>query len=98
QVAVSNTLHAVWRRPSSGAASGRALAAAAQSSLTRLWAELEGRPLGGGLLKLEPSAAQALLLPLPASHEAEVEPVVWRAIDRRLRAGDKRGAAEAADA
>ena len=46
------------------------LAAAAQSSLTALTAELEGRPLGGGLLKLEPSAAQSLLLPIPADHRA----------------------------
>lgn len=98
QVAVSNTLHAVWRRSGSGAAPNAALAAAAQSSLARLSAELEGNPLGGGLLKLEPSAAQALLLPLPADPQVEVEPVVWRAIDRRLRAGDRQGAAAAADA
>ncbi|HZJ10895.1 MAG TPA: N-6 DNA methylase [Trueperaceae bacterium] len=98
QIAVSNTLHGVWRRSGSGAASSASLAAAASSSLTRLSAELEGRPLGGGLLKLEPSAAQALLLPLPATANAAVEPVVWRAIDRRLRAGDTLGAAQAADA
>ena len=97
QVAVSNTLHAVWRRAGSGAATSATLAAAAQSSLTALSAEMEGRPLGGGLLKLEPSAAQALLLPVPAEHRAEVEPAVWRTIDRRLRAGDELGAAEAAD-
>lgn len=97
QVAVSNTLHAVWRRAGSGAADSATLAAAAQSSLTKLTAELEGRPLGGGLLKLEPSAAQALLLPLAADHRGGIEPAVWRTIDRRLRLGDAAGAAAAAD-
>ena len=97
QVAVSNTLHAVWRRAGSGAAGSAVLAASAQSSLTAITAELEGRPLGGGLLKLEPSAAQSLLLPIPADHRAAVEPAVWRTIDRRLRGGDALAAAEAAD-
>ena len=98
QVAVSNTLHAVWRRSGSGAAPNAALAAATQSSLARLSAELEGSPLGGGLLKLGPSAAQAMLLPLPLDQAANVDTVAWRAIDRRLRAGDLEGAAAAADA
>lgn len=98
QVAVCNTLHAVWRRTGSGAATAGTLAAAAVSSLTELSAELEGRALGGGLLKLEPSAAQALLLPLPAAPSVEVDDVQWRAIERLVRRGDRDGARAAADA
>lgn len=98
QVAVCNTLHAVWRRSGSGAATASTLAAAALSSLTELSAELEGRALGGGLLKLEPSAAQALLLPVPAAPSSEVDAVQWRAIERLVRRGDRAGARAAADA
>jgi len=98
QAAVCNTLHAVWRRTGSGAAEPRTLAAAALSSLTELSAELEGHALGGGLLKLEPSAAQAVLLPVPANSAAEPEAMLWRALDRLARSGDLLGARAAADA
>lgn len=98
QVAVCNTLHGVWRRSGSGAAAATTLAAAALSSLTELSAEMEGHALGGGLLKLEPSAAQALLLPLPAAPSAEVDGVQWRALERLVRRGDRAGARAAADA
>lgn len=98
QVAVCNTLHGVWRRSGSGAAAASTLAAAALSSLSELSAELEGHALGGGLLKLEPSAAQALLLPLPAAPSAEVDAVQWRAFERLVRRGDRDGARSAADA
>lgn len=98
QVAVCNTLHGVWRRSGSGAAAATTLAAAALSSLTELSAELEGHALGGGLLKLEPSTAQALLLPLPAAPTGEVDPVQWRALERLVRRGDRAGARAAADA
>jgi hypothetical protein len=40
----------------------RAAAVAWQSSLTRLSTEIEGHPLGGGMLKLEPREAGQLLL------------------------------------
>ncbi len=98
QVAVCNTLHGVWRRSGSGAAAATTLAAASLSSLSELSAELEGHALGGGLLKLEPSAAQALLLPLPAAPAADVDPVQWRALERLVRRGDRAGARAAADA
>ncbi|RMH57500.1 MAG: SAM-dependent DNA methyltransferase [Deinococcus-Thermus bacterium] len=42
--------------------SALALAALWQTSLTRLSAELEGHPLGGGALKLEPAEAEQVLL------------------------------------
>ena len=37
-----------------------------RSTLVRLSCELEGHPLGGGLLKIEPREAQRILLPKPA--------------------------------
>jgi hypothetical protein len=36
------------------------------STLTRLSCEIEGHPLGGGMLKIEPREAQRILLPPPA--------------------------------
>ena len=98
QVAVCNTLLAVWRRSGSGSAQPRLLAAAALSSLTELSAELEGNALGGGLLKFDPSAAQAVLLPVPRGAGAAPDPVTWNALDRMVRAGDAAGARAAADA
>lgn len=98
QVAACNTLMAVWRRAGSGSAPSRLLAAAALSSLTELSAELEGNALGGGLLKLDPSAAQALLLPVARSVTEAPDPVTWNALDRMVRAGDASGARSAADA
>jgi adenine-specific DNA-methyltransferase len=44
-----------------------ALAALWQTSLTRLSVELEGHALGGGMLKLEPTEAEHVVLPFPAN-------------------------------
>jgi hypothetical protein len=52
------------------------------SSLTRLSCELEGHALGGGMLKLEPSEAERVLIPLPRSRE---ETRVVRELDRLMR-------------
>ncbi len=98
QVAVCNTLLAVWRRSGSGSAPPRLLAAASLSSLTELSAELEGNALGGGLLKFDPSAAQAVLLPIARAAGAAPDPVTWHALDRMVRAGEAREARAAADA
>jgi adenine-specific DNA-methyltransferase len=43
----------------------RNLAALWQTSLTRLSVEIEGHPLGGGMLKLEPTEAANVLVPWP---------------------------------
>ena len=45
----------------------RVLATLWQTSLTRLSVELEGHSLGGGMLKLEPTEAENVLLPWPAN-------------------------------
>jgi hypothetical protein len=70
-----------------------ALAVAFYNSLTLLSAELVGRSYGGGILKLEPTEAERLLIP-PfqndlAAHIGDV--------DRLLRAGDVGSALELVD-
>jgi adenine-specific DNA-methyltransferase len=47
------------------AAAGRAAVSAFHNSATFLFAEIEGRSYGGGVLELEPSEAERLLLPTP---------------------------------
>lgn len=58
-----NSLHVL--RLKAPSPSALALAALWQTSLTRLSAEVEGHPLGGGALKLEPAEAERTLLAGP---------------------------------
>jgi adenine-specific DNA methylase len=60
QVLQTNTIHGVYLTAQLDAA---ALAVAFYNSLTLLTAELVGRSYGGGVLKLEPTEAGALILP-----------------------------------
>ena len=65
RIPCTNTLYAVnWRISSKNNAS--LIACAMLSSITQLSAELEGRSYGGGMLKLEPSDAARLVLPIEA--------------------------------
>jgi hypothetical protein len=57
-----NSLHILRLHPSAQIPSD-ALAALWQTSLTRLSAEIEGHALGGGMLKLEPTEAENVLIP-----------------------------------
>lgn len=76
----TNTLHGV--RPTDKGQAVR-IAAGFYNSLTLLSAEIVGRSYGGGVLKLEPTEAEALLIPtLPAELE-HVLPAVDQAIRRR---------------
>jgi adenine-specific DNA-methyltransferase len=61
-----NTLHLV-RLHQDSPLSAKELAVLWQTSLTSLSVELEGHALGGGMLKLEPSEAKNVLLPLLTS-------------------------------
>jgi adenine-specific DNA-methyltransferase len=72
---------------------GEALAAGFYNSLTLLSAELEGRSYGGGVLKLEPTEAERLLLPPLAPELAGLLP----AVDRAIRARDVEAAADLVD-
>ena len=77
----TNTVHGVTLHDPAAA---RALTAGFYNSLTLLSAELVGRSYGGGVLKLEPTEAEALLIPPRRGELAERLPE----IDTSLRAGD----------
>jgi adenine-specific DNA-methyltransferase len=62
----TNSVHVVKMKKQT---SFRALQAAFDSPLSRLSCEIEGHPLGGGMLKLEPREAQRLLLPMPSANK-----------------------------
>lgn len=77
----TNTLHGVSLRDGAGV-DASALAFASYNSLTLLSAELVGRSYGGGVLKLEPTEAEALLLPPVRS----VNAAELQRLDRLVRA------------
>ncbi len=64
-VVAPNSLH-ILRLHAGVTLHERALATLWQTSLTRLSVELEGHSLGGGMLKLEPTEAEHVMLPWPA--------------------------------
>jgi len=76
-----NTLHVIRMRPASLMSVG-GLATAWQSSLTWLSCEIEGHSLGGGLLKLEPTEAERVLVPMLGEDRFDTE-----RLDRQLRDG-----------
>ncbi len=86
----TNTIHGVRV---SGDVEGEALAVGFYNSLTLLSAELEGRSYGGGVLKLEPTEAERLLLPPLSPELAALLP----AVDRAIRARDVEAAADLVD-
>jgi adenine-specific DNA methylase len=76
----TNTVHGVTMV---NGLSPQALAAGFYNSITLLSAELVGRSYGGGVLKLEPTEAEALLLPRIDNSAAELLPQVDRLIRAR---------------
>lgn len=64
------------------------------SSLTKLSCELEGHPLGGGMLKLEPSEAESVLVPVP--HRREL-PRLFSDLNALLRAKNEEAASDLVD-
>lgn len=91
----TNSLHVVRFHPGL-ADSGKALSLLWQTSLTRLSAEIEGHSLGGGMLKLEPTEAERVLVPcMRLSDEQTTE--LGRALDALLRAGREKDALALAD-
>jgi len=72
----TDTVHRVRTRDS---VKIRDLAAVSANSLTALEAELRGRSYGGGVLELEPSEAEEILIPAPTSAPEATE------VDARLR-------------
>jgi hypothetical protein len=65
KVFAPNSLHILRMHPLAAVPNG-AMASLWQSSLTRLSVEIEGHALGGGMLKLEPTEAERVLIPAPA--------------------------------
>jgi len=91
----TNNLHIV--RLLNGAAFDiRELAVLWQTSLTSLSAEIEGHPLGGGMLKLEPSEAESVLIAAPELGRGQLGELA-RELDALLRAGQASDARSVAD-
>lgn len=86
----TNTVHNLFLND---AAVAPLLAAGFYNSLTLLSAEIVGRSYGGGILKLEPTEAERLLIPPLPAVLAEVLPCV----DSAIRAGDLGKALELVD-
>ena len=85
KVVAPNSLHILRLHPHS-ALSRNCLTAVWQSSLSKLSAEIEGHPLGGGMLKLEPTEAERVLVARPASHEQPLDGLALE-LDAMVRAG-----------
>ena len=71
-VVAPNSLH-ILRLHEGVSLRERVLATLWQTSLTRLSVELEGHSLGGGMLKLEPTEAESVMLPWPANKRGLLE-------------------------
>jgi len=67
-VVAPNTLHVLRMHPGAGLTSNM-LSAVWQTSLTRLSVEIEGHAMGGGMLKLEPTEAERVLVPILAKKD-----------------------------
>jgi len=91
----SNSIHRLEWSEKVTPSIARSLALSSATSLFQLSAELYGRSLGGGVLKLEPKAAQNLLtVAQPATKEMLR---AFEVVDRYLRDGDKLSAVMLAD-
>jgi hypothetical protein len=90
-----NTLHVVRARPDMGV-TGQGLAGLWWTSLTRLSVEIEGHALGGGMLKLEPTEAERVLLPSPFAANGRLADLVGE-LDGLVRAGRYDAAHDLAD-
>jgi adenine-specific DNA-methyltransferase len=90
----TNAIHALTWHDSRARSRSGVTALASLTSLAQLSAELEGRSYGGGVLKLEPSEASKLLLPLATCPGLRAS---VRKADQELRVGRREEAAEVAD-
>jgi len=90
-----NNLHILRLHPIASL-SRHALAALWQTSLTRLSVELEGHALGGGMLKMEPTEAENVLIPSGMAGNGRLEALA-RELDGLLREGRDQVARSLAD-
>lgn len=91
-----NTLHIVRRHPATKLTSD-ALAALWQTSLTRLSVEIEGHALGGGMLKLEPTEAENVLVAVPDGIDPSALSALAAELDELARAISDEAARRRAD-
>ena len=94
RVVAPNTLHILRLRGNSGVTSGM-LPVLWQTSLTRLSVEIEGHALGGGMLKLEPTEAERVLVPITSKRD-DLEDLAVE-LDRIARSGRDEACEERAD-
>jgi adenine-specific DNA-methyltransferase len=87
----TNAVHRVWWKDAS--IDPRAIIVGSWTSLYALSAEVHGRRYGGGVLKLEPSEACRLLVPVAATHAT----AVFEDLDSFVRNGDFDSATALAD-
>jgi adenine-specific DNA methylase len=96
RVYAPNTLHVLRMHPLF-TLQADILALLWQTSLTRLSVELEGHALGGGMLKLEPTEAENVLIPYPSNTEEGYFRDLITEIDTLLRNGEHGYARKRAD-
>ncbi len=94
-VVAPNSLHILRLHPHS-ALNQDSLTALWQTSLTKLSAEIEGHPLGGGMLKLEPTEAERVLVASTVSGRHELKKLAME-LDAMMRAGYEKDAQQRAD-
>ena len=94
-VVAPNSLH-ILRAHASSDMTGDAIASLWQTSLTRLSVEIEGHSLGGGMLKLEPTEAERVLVACP-THAVAQSAALAAGLDSLVRSGHSAEAEEQAD-
>ena len=91
-----NSLH-ILRMHSTASLCRDGLAALWQTSLTQLSAEIEGHALGGGMLKLEPTEAENVLLPASNASKNQMLLNLAEEADKLIRKKDDSKARKLAD-
>ena len=94
-VVAPNSLHIVRLHPRT-TITRDSLTALWQSSLTKLSVEIEGHPLGGGMLKLEPTEAERVLVAHAAAGQLPLDDLALE-LDAMVRSGRERDAQLKAD-
>jgi adenine-specific DNA-methyltransferase len=92
----TNTLHRVWFTRDKQV-NRRLVSLSLMTSYSQLSAELNGRPYGGGVLKMEPRGARQLNLVLPPHLTNETVSCVFDECDSRVRIGAINDATALAD-
>lgn len=90
----TNLVHGVKLNPG---VSVRALAVAMMSTATHFSMEMEGRTYGGGVLKLEPSEAERVLVPVMSADVSARAVALFPEVDRLVHAGERNAAIQLVD-